>query len=96
MNFRCDLTNLAAKELARTNDIRQLVSTDQLITCKSSDPLLRRFYEEEITFLPTFKYDKNSDEYDTSKKQRTPSYTDRILFSLNDGILSKHGDKYDI
>ena len=44
-----------------------------------------RFHEEEIKFLPTFKYDKNSEVYDTSKKMRTPSYTDRILFSINDG-----------
>mmetsp|Transcript_36392 Transcript_36392/g.47759 ORF Transcript_36392/g.47759 Transcript_36392/m.47759 type:complete len:109 (+) Transcript_36392:1368-1694(+) len=51
----------------------------------SSDDLLWRFHEDEVNFLPTFKYDKNSTVYDTSKKQRTPSYTDRILFSVNDG-----------
>ncbi|KAL7063578.1 hypothetical protein AAHC03_0343 [Spirometra sp. Aus1] len=38
------------------------------------------FEEGEISFLPTFKFDINSDSYDTSEKQRVPSYTDRILY----------------
>jgi len=56
-----------------------------LCNAKGGDDLLWRFHEDPITFLPTFKYDKNSDVYDTSKKQRTPSFTDRILVSLNEG-----------
>mmetsp|Transcript_904 Transcript_904/g.1169 ORF Transcript_904/g.1169 Transcript_904/m.1169 type:complete len:125 (+) Transcript_904:357-731(+) len=38
------------------------------------------FEEGPITFLPTYKYDIDADVYDTSKKRRVPSYTDRILF----------------
>lgn len=68
MNFRCDLSNFAAKEYARQNDVQSLVASDQLLVAKGTDELLQRFYEEQITFLPTFKYDKNSEEYDTSKK----------------------------
>lgn len=33
-----------------------------------------------IRFLPTYKYDKNSYSYDTSKKLRIPSWTDRVLW----------------
>ena len=95
MNYRCDLTNFSAKELARQNDVRALVASDQLLVAKGTDELLCRFHEEQITFLPTFKYDKNSDEYDTSKKQRTPSYTDRILYSINEGKVSG-ASKYDL
>jgi hypothetical protein len=41
------------------------------------------YMECSITFPPTYKFDLNSDEYDSSKKARTPSWTDRILFKNN-------------
>ena len=88
MNFRCDLQCQEAKDLAAQNEIANLRVSDQLLKAMGGDDLLWRFREEQIKFLPTFKYDKNSDVYDTSKKQRTPSYTDRILFSINDGQVS--------
>ena len=72
--------------MAARNDVRALRMSDQLVTEKGGDELMWRFIEKEIDFLPTFKYDKNSEVYDTSKKQRTPSYTDRILFSINEGV----------
>lgn len=42
--------------------------------------VLKGFQEAEIDWPPTYKFDKQSIEYDTSDKQRTPSYTDRILW----------------
>lgn len=41
---------------------------------------LKDFAEMELKFAPTFKYDRGSVEYDTSEKQRVPSYCDRILY----------------
>lgn len=37
------------------------------------------YSEGPLLFRPTYKYDNNSDEYDTSEKQRVPAWTDRIL-----------------
>ena len=69
MNFRCDLACQEAKDLASRGDIHALRTADQLLKHKDRDQeLLYRFHEPEINFLPTFKYDKNSEVYDTSKK----------------------------
>ena len=35
-----------------------------------------------IGFLPTFKYDKGSDRFDTSGKNRPPAWTDRVMFRM--------------
>lgn len=37
-----------------------------------------------MNFAPTFKYDDHSDTYDTSKKNRTPAWCDRILIEKID------------
>ena len=39
--------------------------------------IFRGFREHPILFRPTYKYDPGTDEFDTSTKQRIPSYTDR-------------------
>jgi len=52
--------------------------------------VFREFNEGSINFPPTYKYDIGSDEYDTSEKARTPSYTDRILWrSIFPDVRSK-------
>lgn len=37
--------------------------------------------EGPLNFMPTYKYDNGTNTYDSSEKERTPSWTDRILFS---------------
>ncbi|XP_076473786.1 inositol-3-phosphate synthase isoform X2 [Bombus vancouverensis nearcticus] len=53
---------------------------DQLKTILSEGAVLRGFEEAPITFPPTYKYDPGTQNFDSSSKQRTPAYTDRILF----------------
>ncbi|XP_055345476.1 phosphatidylinositol polyphosphate 5-phosphatase type IV-like [Paramacrobiotus metropolitanus] len=65
-------------EHVRQDEIRNLMAWDQLSRYKMATTL-RDFHEAPIDFLPTYKYDPRSHAYDTSRKQRIPSYTDRIL-----------------
>jgi hypothetical protein len=58
----------------------RLLRRDQLLRTISSGRAFTDFAEGKIAFLPTFKFDKGSSEYDTSYKQRIPAWTDRILF----------------
>lgn len=54
--------------------------TDQLKTVLADGAAFKGFCEANITFPPTYKYDPGSQQFDTSSKQRTPAYTDRILY----------------
>ena len=47
------------------------------------------FEESPINFPPTYKFDVNTSNYDTSSKKRIPSYTDRIIFKENISTDSK-------
>nr|XP_012220902.1 PREDICTED: 72 kDa inositol polyphosphate 5-phosphatase isoform X1 [Linepithema humile] len=53
---------------------------DQLRSILNDGAVLRGFEEASITFPPTYKYDPGTQNFDSSSKQRTPAYTDRILF----------------
>ena len=50
--------------------------------------------EAEIKFPPTYKFKKNTNSYNISK--RVPSWTDRILFKNNEYIKPLEYDKIDI
>ncbi len=47
---------------------------------KQTARLFESFTEAPITFPPTYKYDMGTNTYDTSEKNRVPSWTDRILY----------------
>ncbi|XP_038063853.1 phosphatidylinositol 4,5-bisphosphate 5-phosphatase A-like [Patiria miniata] len=61
-------------------DYSILLKYDQLKKNMKKKSIFIGFHEEEIEFLPTYKYDIGGDVYDSSSKARVPSYTDRVLF----------------
>ncbi|XP_037793685.1 inositol polyphosphate 5-phosphatase E-like isoform X5 [Penaeus monodon] len=65
-----------------------LLQWDQLSQAQQKGEAFTEFKEGTISFPPTFKYDPGTDHYDSSSKQRVPSYTDRILFKSGRGAIT--------
>ncbi|CAL8101555.1 unnamed protein product [Calicophoron daubneyi] len=91
LNFRLDgITKAETEKLIREKRYAELLKHDQLLSMKNSKLIFQDFQEGEIKFPPTFKFDKGTDTYDTSAKQRIPSWTDRILFLAHRDFAIDH------
>ena len=85
------------KTLIAEDQLNKLFLTPAVILTKQTFggniqwPLLPGFmhgFEEAIIkFKPTYKFDKNSNTYDTSKKNRIPGYCDRILWKSDNRVI---------
>lgn len=42
--------------------------------------IFHSFIEGDIKFHPTYKYDNGTNNFDSSEKMRTPSWTDRVMY----------------
>lgn len=60
--------------------LQALLHGDQLYKERQGKRVFPGFQEGKIRFLPTFKYDKRSNDFDSSAKQRCPAWCDRILY----------------
>lgn len=79
-NYRIDLSYEKSLELINKDDLYELYNYDQLQRVRSTRGIFKGYEEGPIIFKPTYRFDFNSDDYDTSEKRRIPAYTDRILF----------------
>lgn len=82
-NYRIDLPIDEVKSLVNQSDWGKLLEFDQLKVQMNQKKVFQNYKEGEVQFPPTYKYDVNSDDYDTSEKSRIPAWTDRILFKKN-------------
>ncbi|KAG9412901.1 inositol polyphosphate 5-phosphatase [Aphanomyces cochlioides] len=80
LNYRIDGTRRMIDNLLERNFHDVLLVNDQLRKEMLAGRVFQRFREGPLHFRPTYKFDKGSDMYDSSPKQRIPSWTDRILF----------------
>jgi hypothetical protein len=79
LNYRVDLSREDADAALASNDLHLLKARDQLDAAMKNGDAFAGYVEAERDFLPTYKFDKRSDVYDTSEKRRDPSWTDRVL-----------------
>lgn len=86
MNYRIDQRREAVIHAIQSGELESLFTHDQLLKEMKHNRgfRLRAFQEAPLTFAPTYKYDRLSDEFDTSEKRRTPAWCDRILWRSRD------------
>ena len=82
MNYRIDQRRDAVIAAIQANDLDALLTHDQLHKEMKHNRAfrLRTFCEGPLTFAPTYKYDRNSNAFDTSEKRRVPAWCDRVLW----------------
>lgn len=80
LNYRLELSRKEVEQLIVKQDFDRLQNFDQLLLQKQHHLAFSDFEEAKITFPPTYKFDRGTDKYDTSEKQRVPSWTDRVLW----------------
>lgn len=89
-NYRIDNLEMSSiKKLVNSKGFEELMGNDQLSKNRQEGKCFDSFNEEEIKFPPTYKYDLNSNNFDSSSKQRMPAYTDRVLWRENTEDESK-------
>lgn len=82
-NYRVKATRHVTELLLRSGMKDELLNNDELREQMRRGNVFRGCVEAPITFPPTYKYDVDSDAFDTSEKRRTPSWTDRIVWKRN-------------
>lgn len=89
LNYRIDtMSRDTVIQAIKGKNLQKLLERDQLLLSRKKNPdfRLRDFYEANIDFLPTYKYDVGTDNYDSSDKRRAPAWCDRILSRGNRAI----------
>ena len=95
LNFRLRLENEDVRpELEKRNqcNLAFLIENDELYQWlvernqNAAKNRVNRLLEGQIMFHPTYKYNKQSNEYDTSKKMRVPAWCDRVLWVESENI----------
>lgn len=83
------------QELIEQKKYTPLLAHDQLKLSQSASASFVGFEEGEINFQPTYKFDRGTDTYDSSEKERKPAWTDRILWRANDKTIKLKCSAYD-
>ncbi|NXL84042.1 INP5E phosphatase, partial [Alectura lathami] len=82
-NFRLNKDRETVDSILNQNldaGVSKLLAYDQLTSEMSRGSIFKGFQEADIHFRPSYKFDIGKDSYDTTSKQRTPSYTDRVVY----------------
>ena len=97
LNYRINMEIEDCKKLIEAKDYESLLVKDQLYTSiRSKEIEMDDFFEGQIHFPPTYKFQDGTDNYDYN--ERVPGWTDRILYranNLSDVILCKYSSIFE-
>ena len=96
LNYRLEMKDEDARALAAQSDWSTMLAADELRQNAASGGVWAAFEEGKIGFPPTYKYDLNSDEYDTSSKRRAPAWTDRILWKRGSQVATSSYTRHEL
>lgn len=100
LNYRIDMRRDTIINSIQNNDLNHIYSQDQLYKQIKNNPSfrLRSFFEPPLTFAPTYKYDRRTDNYDSSEKKRSPAWCDRILWHSREPsrVRNLHYRRYEV
>ncbi|XP_063690255.1 uncharacterized protein LOC134822908 isoform X2 [Bolinopsis microptera] len=82
LNYRIQLGNDEVRAAITNGKHLDLMEHDQLRQEKLAGHAFIGFHEADITFKPTYKFDPETDIYDTSEKNRVPAWCDRVLWRI--------------
>lgn len=82
-NYRLGMSNDRTRQLIKSGDLETLHENDQLHLQMMHGKTFPHYSEARITFMPTYKFNNGTDDYDTSEKARIPAWTDRVLSKGN-------------
>ena len=90
-NYRIGISNERARQLIDKRDLGTLYENDQLNLQMVHGKCFPHYSESMPNFLPTYKFNLGTDEYDSSEKARIPAWCDRIL-TRGDNLRQLHYD----
>jgi phosphatidylinositol-bisphosphatase len=87
MNYRINPSAMEAdkaKGLIEKEKYSLILEHDQLRDQMKLGNVFQGFTEGNLSFRPTYKYDTGTDNWDSSEKNRSPAWCDRILYKGNE------------
>ena len=92
-NYRVEMESQLARIFVQHGQIDSVLQNDQMmIQKKNGQEQLSKYSEAEIRFAPSYSFDTGTDNYDSSEKQRVPSWCDRIIWRSGDRLNTNFYD----
>lgn len=80
LNYRVDLKREDIMAHIQGQNWSALRAGDQLLREIQLGKVFQEFVEGELAFVPTYKFDSGTNNFDSSRKMRLPAYCDRVLW----------------